>query len=105
MLQVGTGSILGKNKIMEHAKPNHPERILSAGLSSGWDAVGRWQISNIEGILSYEQYLIIFYTNALICKCMYDAHVIVTVLPNDVNNIMCLRPHNESFGDGCIMTS
>jgi hypothetical protein len=46
---VGLGSVVGRLQFMEYGKSNHPEIIRSVGLSTGWDAVGRWQISNVEG--------------------------------------------------------
>ena len=48
-LEVGTGSTVGKNFLMEHAKPNHPETIKSIAVSTGWEATGRWEISNVQG--------------------------------------------------------
>jgi len=50
-MEVGTGSVVGANKLMDHAKPNHPERILSVGMSTGWEETGRYEISNVEGQL------------------------------------------------------
>ena len=50
-MQVGSGSMVGVNMIMEHAKENHPSRIASIGISTGWEVTGRWEISNVEGIL------------------------------------------------------
>jgi len=36
--------------IMEHAKVNHPSRIASIGISTGWEVTGRWEISNVGGM-------------------------------------------------------
>jgi hypothetical protein len=52
-VQVGEGSTVGSNLVMEHAKSDHPELIASIGISTGWLEVGRWEITNIEGWLSY----------------------------------------------------
>jgi hypothetical protein len=48
-VEVGSGSVVGVDLVMEHAKENHPNQIRSIGISTGWEETGRWEISNIEG--------------------------------------------------------
>jgi len=50
-VQVGEGSLVGQNLIMEHTKENPPEAIASIGISTGWLERGRWEISNVDGKL------------------------------------------------------
>jgi len=52
-VQVGFGAVVDRFLLMEHAKQNHPEVIHSIGLSTGWEEVGRWQVSNVEGNFLY----------------------------------------------------
>jgi hypothetical protein len=46
---VGSGSVVGRDLIMEHSKTDHPQQILSIGISTGWNSVGIWKISVVEG--------------------------------------------------------
>jgi hypothetical protein len=48
-LQVGTGSLVGSNMIMEHSKADHPSYIASVSISTGWSSAGRWEIGYAEG--------------------------------------------------------
>ena len=49
-VKVGRGHIPGRYFLMGHKKNiDHPQKILSVGLSTGWGAAAEWEMSNTEG--------------------------------------------------------
>jgi len=52
-LQVGEGTVIGEGLLMQHTKDDHPQDIISIGLTTGWESIGDWEIVTYEGVHGY----------------------------------------------------